>query len=334
MKVQTKLILGFFLISVLIVAVGLSALYQVNKLALPLNKYVPESIEKFKKAEYLDGLAQLIKYYDEVLTQSARNYAFTQNQKWEQRYRDIEPQLDKIIKEAIEKGDETDKEFFTKVDESNLVLVKMEYASIDYVNQKKPQEAVKILESDEYWKQKRIYEQGLRDYVAKRGNKYDEALVSSTNVINTATENVGNIFRATTKLILILIVIAFAIIFGFGYLIANSISKPIAKLEEAIIQIAKGNIDFRAEIKTKDEFKALADAFNNMADELKNLKKSEKKQKMQKGLEALEASYKTGFISEETYKKERKRLEEGVIRLGGSVDAELLQEKGLIKKEE
>ena len=54
---------------------------------------------------------------------------------------------------------------------------------------------------------------------------------------------------------------------------------------------------------------------------------------MKKELEALEASYKTGFISEETYKRERKRLEESVIR-AANVDAKLLQEKGLIEKKE
>ena len=42
---------------------------------------------------------QLMRYYEEVLTQSARNYAFTQDKKWEQRYITIEPESDKIIKE-------------------------------------------------------------------------------------------------------------------------------------------------------------------------------------------------------------------------------------------
>ena len=333
MKIRTKLIYGFFLISLFVAAIGMLSLYQINKIALPLNKDVPESIDEFTQAEYLDGLAQFIRYYDEVLTQSARNYAFTQNQKWEQRYRDSEPQLDSIIKDAISKGDEVDKEFFSKVDEANLALVKMEYESIDYVNQRKPDEAIRILESDEYWNQKRIYEQGLRDYVAKRGNKYEEALVSSTKAINTATENVNNILRATTKTIWILVVISFAAVFGLGYLIANSISKPIAKLEEATKQIAQGNLDARIELKRKDELGALAESFNSMASELKNLKKSEKRYKMKKELEALESTHKSGFISEETYKKGRTRIEESLIKTRG-VTAELLQEKGLIKKEE
>ncbi len=188
------------------------------------------------------------------------------------------------------------------------------------------------MESDEYWKQKRIYEQGLRDYVAKRGSKYEEALVSSTKTINSAAENVAGISSSTARSLSVLIAVSFIIALLFSYLISSSVSKPIAKLEEAIFQVAKGNIDFRVEIGTKDEFKVLADAFNSMADQLKSLKKVEKKQKMLKELEALEVSHAIGFISEESYKKERGRLEESVIRLGGSVDAELLKEKGFITR--
>jgi len=39
----------------------------------------------------------LMRYYEEVLAQAARNYAFTGNKKWEQRYRMLGPEseLDK-----------------------------------------------------------------------------------------------------------------------------------------------------------------------------------------------------------------------------------------------
>lgn len=333
MKVRAKLLFGFFIISLLVLFVGAVSIYQIIKISAPLSKDVPQSIEEFTKAERLDGLAQFIRYYDEVLTQSARNYAFTQNQKWEQRYRDIEPQLDKIINEAIVEGDETDHEFFSKVNKANLALVKMEYDSINYVNNGKPQEAVKILESDEYWRQKRIYEQGLRDYVAKRGSKYEEALVSSTEAIDSATKNAVGIFNTTAMLISILISVFFISALLLGYLISRSISKPISKLEEAVSQIAQGNLDFRVEIKAKDELGALAGAFNSMADELKSIRKVEKKQKIKKEIEALKATRKTGFISKETYEKARKRLEETLIKTG-YIGAELLQEKGFIEKKE
>ena len=146
---------------------------------------------------------------------------------------------------------------------------------------------------------------------------------------NDVLEPINRLIVVILVFTIILILLAFLI----GLYIYSAISSSLKKFENTINEIAKGNLEARVDIKTKDEFNALAIAFNSMADELKNLKRTEKRQKMKKELEALEASYKTGFISEETYKRERKRLEESVIR-AANVDAKLLQEKGLIEKKE
>jgi len=149
--------------------------------------------------------------------------------------------------------------------------------------------------------------------------------VDRNEILSPITESILNI------LIFAIILIVLAIIIGLY--IYSTISNSLRKFEDTINSIAKGNLDARVDITTKDEFYTLSKAFNSMADQLKDLKRSEKKQKMQKGLDALEASYKTGFISEESYKHERKRLEESMIR-SNVVDVKLLQEKGLVKNEE
>ena len=173
MRIGQKLILSFLVFTLLVGIIGYVSLLQLRIIEKPFNKDIPNSIEKLSETSHLDGLAQFIRYYDEVLTQSARNYAFTQSKKWEQRYRNIEPKLDKIIKEAIRKGEPKDKEFFLSVDVANLSLVEMEYKSIEYVNNGQKEKAIEILESKEYWKTKKIYEQGLKNYVDRRGSKYD-----------------------------------------------------------------------------------------------------------------------------------------------------------------
>lgn len=330
MKVKTKLILGFLIIALLVLSVGYFSLYQIGKIAVPSSKDIPSSISDLNKASHLDSLAQFIRYYDELLTQSARNYAFTQNQKWEQRYRDAEPQLDKIIKESIELGDEKDKGFFKSIDESNLALVKLEYQSIDFVNKGKPEEAVKILESDEYWNQKRIYEQGLRDFVARRGLKYDEALLASTKTLDAATENINRLIKGSTRSIVIFVVFSLILAAGLGIFLSSQISKSLEKFEDASNEISKGNLDVKVDIKSNDEFNDLAETFNNMAQELKNLKRLGTVKKAQKELEAVEASRKLGFISEESYGKAKKRLTE-ILAKPQNIDVKLLQEKGFIK---
>ncbi len=180
MRISQKLTLGFLAIVSLVAVVGSICLYQLHKITEPLEQDIPETVRVISESSRLDGLAQFTRYYDEVLTQSARNFAFTKDKKWEKRYRDVEPKLDRIIKEAIERGDEKDKEYFSSVDKANLALVDMEYEAIEFVNNGQAEKAVKILESQEYWNQKKIYEQGLRDYVQRKGARYDEALTCNS----------------------------------------------------------------------------------------------------------------------------------------------------------
>lgn len=121
---------------------------------------------------------QLMRYYDEVLTQSARNYAFTGDKKWELRYNAVEPLSDNLLKEAIENADETTRQFFITMNEANLALVKMERDAIDLVNKGKKDDAVKLLESTKYTDEKKILSGGLEDFVAKMQLRHETDVLS------------------------------------------------------------------------------------------------------------------------------------------------------------
>lgn len=126
--------------------------------------------------------AEMMQYYDEVLAQSARNYAFTSDKKWEQRYREVEPLSDKILKDAIKKEGVSKNGFFSRMDSANQKLVKMEYAAIDYVNNDKPKQAIKLLDSEEYLKQREILAGGLENFVKKYHEKEPESTIISKSV--------------------------------------------------------------------------------------------------------------------------------------------------------
>ncbi|MCP3682163.1 MAG: HAMP domain-containing protein [bacterium] len=269
MKIRQKMISGFLVIVLLVAAVGVMCLYQLHRIAEPLRKDIPEKIREISESSRLDGLAQFIRYYDEVLTQSARNYAFTQDKKWEQRYRDVEPELDRIIKEAIEKGDAEDKVFFSSVDQANLTLVQMEYEAIEFVSKGQAGKAVKILEDQEYWNQKKIYEQGIRDYVRRKGIQYDEALATSTEEVELANNKTQKLIDISTLLVLIFVVVALMLSIGVGYLIYYSISNPFVKLKAAAVEIGAGHLDTQIEINSNDEIGQLAASFTKMTEDLR-----------------------------------------------------------------
>lgn len=110
---------------------------------------------------------QLMRYYEEVLAQAARNYAFTGDKRWEMRYRAIEPMSDVLLKDAIANTDETITPFFIVMDNANVNLVKMECKSIDLVNEGKKEQAIELLESKEYANQRKILAGGLEDFITK-----------------------------------------------------------------------------------------------------------------------------------------------------------------------
>jgi signal transduction histidine kinase len=121
---------------------------------------------------------QLLRYYDEVLTQSARNYAFTADKKWELRYKAVEPLSEQLLRDIIKNADEKTLPFFENIGLANLFSVKMECEAIDLVNKGKKEDAIKILEGVEYAGEKKFLAEGLEGYVAKTQLKQENDILS------------------------------------------------------------------------------------------------------------------------------------------------------------
>lgn len=102
-------------------------------------------------------------------------------------------------------------------------------------------------------------------------------------IVNNIILKSRTLAKNTYLTLLIVIIIIFLVSIVLGLYIARSISKPIIKLRDAASEIGKGNLNMKIEIKSKDEIKELASAFNHMTN---NLKKSRKElEKYSKTLE-------------------------------------------------
>ena len=78
----------------------------------------------------------------------------------------------------------------------------------------------------------------------------------------------GPAVELRNRLILVLLIVGFLaclIIFFFSY----SITKPLARLSHASIEIGKGNLDVKVEMSSKDEIGQLSVSFNKMVGDLK-----------------------------------------------------------------
>jgi methyl-accepting chemotaxis protein len=108
-----------------------------------------------------------MRYYDEVLTMSARMFASTANPTWEQRYNDIVPKLDAAIAtaKAIAPKDAS-AAFAATTDQANQALIKLETEGFSLGKAGKSAESMQLLLGKDYQEQKKIYSDGSRAYFA------------------------------------------------------------------------------------------------------------------------------------------------------------------------
>ena len=251
---------------------GTLAIRSLEQIATPLSQQIPNTITALSKATELNSLAQQIHYYDEVLTQSARNYAFTGNVHWKTRYETSAPILDSAIKKAIALGDRIDNDFFKNVDTANIALVQMEETSMRFVDDKQNSKAIAILEGTTYAEQKTIYKNGLDNYVSRHESLAEETNAASLSTLKAITDKVQLQTENGKSLIAIIIVISSLLFLLWGVVLAFLLTKPLKDLEKTALLIASGKDDERSNIKSKNEIGNVARAINQMADNLQKSK--------------------------------------------------------------
>lgn len=260
--------IGFLAVIIPILCIEGISIYKVTQIEKQVSD-LQTNTEILQKTLELNNLATDIKYYDEILTQSARNYAFTQDIAWKERYNENEPELDRIIKRSIEIGDENDKKFFTDINDANIALVKMEYDSIELVDQNNVDEAIKILESKQYWDLKKIYTDEFNKYAAEHAAQKNIAFGSHEQSITSLETTIQSLASDTTMMLILSIPIIFTLSVIFIFIISRYVSKPINRLVEAVTKVASGEFGIEIKIRGNDEIYVLADSFNLMSKQLK-----------------------------------------------------------------
>ena len=269
MKISLKIGITLVAFSLLIASIGYISLVQLNKIAEPLTKDIPESITELVEASRLGGQAELLRSYNEILSQSAENYALTQDKAWEERYRQLEPELEQQIKAAIEDSNEKNKESLLGINETNRAIAEMEYRSIDLVNDGKHDDATFLLQSDQYLEQKSRYEQHLKEYETASGSEYIKALADSTEVLTLTMTATQKLVEESTQLFSLYILIYIMIAAGLGFFLFRSVAKPVKSLRNATEKIAAGQWDVKIDSKGDDEIYDLARSFKSMVDVVK-----------------------------------------------------------------
>ena len=171
-----------------------------------------------------------------------------------------------LMKEAViatKKYETTEIELITK--EGKLVYATKAYKFLEDVSEKEFFEDIKG-ESGFF-----VAEEGGREklfsYAHSKGYRDFEGLKWMLVVRYDAEEVLKPVFTLRNRIVgASLVLITMSILIAF--FISRSISKPITKLRDATIEIARGNLDTRVEVKSKDEIGELATSFKKMTEDL------------------------------------------------------------------
>ncbi len=268
MKIRTKFIIVFFAALVNVLGMTFFFVGLIKKISDPIENDIPQSIDTVSKMLRIDGLASLIRLNDEILTQCARNYAFTGNKAWVQQYYEHEAELDDAIAQGVDESTIEIKPFFVILKNSNDLLCKLEHQSIDCVKNGESQKAISILDGKLYADEKAKYQFSLRQYFSGRGMQYDKAFESSVYTIRMAAKETADIAHHSLRLAVIVILTVSAILLFFGIYLLQTIVKPLKSLTNHVYEIAEGKLDQKVAVSSNDEIGELAKGFNEMTEKL------------------------------------------------------------------
>lgn len=149
-------------------------------IVLKARRNVKVFTDRVSRVEELRGT---IVNLDEVLTMSARMAAATGDSRWEERYRQFEPQLNAAIEETLHLANyPAGAGATTTMNEANLKLVEMENRAFALIRAGRREEARQALFSLEYETQKRLYAEGETALIIKIRQEFDDSFRNDQRV--------------------------------------------------------------------------------------------------------------------------------------------------------
>ena len=134
----------------------------ISALVLSDRHFQGQLLDVSSRAQIVVRDVERIRYYDEVLTSSARLAAATGDRRYERRYQKRAPELDAVIEEALLVADSPRATAaINQTGAANRALIKLEERSFRLDNEGRRSKALALLSSPAYLEQKEAYVDGL-----------------------------------------------------------------------------------------------------------------------------------------------------------------------------
>ncbi|WP_299568599.1 response regulator [uncultured Shewanella sp.] len=132
------------------VIIGIFLMVLCSGFSLSHAEPLPEAYKQHLSKGELKTLTTELKYYDEILTSSVLSYAFSEDEKWLNRYHENEPKLGKLINALLSRQNPEDEQLILKLEKINDRLVALEAQTIASIKSGQRKQAMETINSDEY----------------------------------------------------------------------------------------------------------------------------------------------------------------------------------------
>jgi len=259
MKLGIKLLLGYFAISLIFVALGI-VIISTTRTISPIVSELNQEIGKFSGAlSSADNNAELRSLRRELHDFATDSIIEEQSVN---KFNLKAQRLERLLDKTIQQSDNTERELFIRLMKLNkqLILSEKEILSIPEEN--------KLIRAREI----------LRGEYEDLNSEFFDTLVTISNARKTGSQDVfGSLIRISSSIksnkeklntlvnvVLMSIVVVVVLSILLGLYISRSISKPIQELTKASEEFKKGNLNYEVDIKSNDEISQLAKTFNEM----------------------------------------------------------------------
>jgi len=261
-KIGTKLILSFLVVLIFTGFIGFFGLNQASKINDNANDVANNWMRKQRLLGEMNGANGEYRIY-------LLQYIYATNRGDVARVAEYEERLGPAKKSFDDTMAETEqyvvfsaegKKLFAQIKEAWKEVGETDGRVIDLVKTGRIQEAIALVNGESRDKYNASNET-LKDFM-----DFNKKWVDQLNIENEAAYNANRITSIT--------VILSALIIGFGLAIyiSRGISKPTALIAETAMRIADGDLTVQElKVKSRDEIRDMADAFNRMLTNLKNM---------------------------------------------------------------
>lgn len=252
----TKIRTAILTVSVIMIATGVGMFLIVSTIG--------GNLEQSSYYQQQFTHAQEIRWLDEVLTQSLRNYIFTEEEHWLERYLEHADILDETVSSAVAAGeaanDDDTVDIFARQDQANAELIALEDEAIALVEAGDTDEALALVESTEYDRHKDTLLATIDEFL-------DDAEGGLGAFQQSLDDNIEQFSTLATLTVMATVLIGAAFVV-FSFVFSRRISRPVKDMSVVAQAVADGDLTREITVHRSDEVGILADAFRRMQEGL------------------------------------------------------------------